>query len=422
MQKNKRNQNIEFDSLDKKTMESVDSFIKFTGIPVSYYDKDAVLKWGSHNKKNICTFCKAYDDKESLCRRNLKFSGNIAAQIGEQYIFLCQARLTLIAFPVVINDEHVGTFMAGPMIMGKLKNNMVEYVLNRSGDSKSQANVMIQLNEMQVFEPKTISAVASIFGSCIYSSINTNYQYENIRNSFKENQKVSEIIQISKKDPSGTESTYPMEEEKKLLEAVTSGDVRESVELIHKFMEMITIYNIGNIGLIKLDIIQMFGLLLRKIKEDMSIQGDTKDEYDFKLDKINKTTNIAELSEVVADLTEQIAVLFETGIYTGDVDIIKKTVNYISKHYMDKISLKIISESLHISTPYLSSLFKKEIGKTFSDFLTQYRIKKSESMLRETTISITEIALLSGFEDQSYFNKVFKKNTGKTPRQFRSQG
>jgi len=281
---------------------------------------------------------------------------------------------------------------------------------------------MIQLNEMQVFEPKTISAVASIFGSCIYSSINTNYQYENIRNSFKENQKVSEIIQISKKDPSGTESTYPMEEEKKLLEAVTSGDVRESVELIHKFMEMITIYNIGNIGLIKLDIIQMFGLLLRKIKEDMSIQGDTKDEYDFKLDKINKTTNIAELSEVVADLTEQIAVLFETGIYTGDVDIIKKTVNYISKHYMDKISLKIISESLHISTPYLSSLFKKEIGKTFSDFLTQYRIKKSESMLRETTISITEIALLSGFEDQSYFNKVFKKNTGKTPRQFRSQG
>lgn len=409
----------QFDSLDKKTMESIDSFIKLTGMAVSYFDKGANLKWESHNNKKMCAFCKAYDDEESLCRMNLKYSGDIASQLGESYIFLCKARLTLIAFPVIINNEHIGTFFAGPIILGKLRSNVVDYILKRN--LNNQADILLKLNEVKVFEPKIVSAIANIFGNCIYASIHTSPQYENITDSFKKAQKVSEKIQTTKRDNSDAKSSYPINIEKDLVDAIVFGDMNESMELTHKYLDAITLFNVGDIGLIKLDIIQMFGLILRKVENNGVLLDNAKDKYDFQLDKINKSTNIAELSSVVADLTELITTLFEAGIYMGDVDIIKKTINYISRNYSEKISLKSISENLHISTPYLSTLFKKEMGKTFSDFLTGFRIKKSEALLAETTTPLTEIATMSGFEDQSYFNKVFKKNIGITPKQYRNK-
>ena len=414
--------NNQFDSLNKKTMESIDSFIKLTEMAVSYYDEHANLKWESHNNKKMCALCNAYGDEESLCKMNLKYAGNIASQLGEPYIFLCKARLTMIAFPVIIKDDHIGTFIAGPVILGKIRNNVIEYVLNRSNNTKKQAGIFSRLNETKVFEPKMVSAVATIFGDCILASINSNPQYENISNSFKKTQAVSETIQNNKKGFSDDKDSDPLEIERELIEAVTSGNTDESIELLNKYLDAVTLVNIGDIGLIKVDIIQMFGLLLRKIKDDVAVFEDAKDKFNFQMDRINKVKNIAELSSVVTDLVEQITNLFETGIYMGDVDIVRKTISYVSKNYKERISLKMISDDLHISTPYLSTLFKKEMGKTFSDFLTHFRIKKSKSMLTETSMSITEIAMLSGFEDQSYFNKVFKKVTGMTPKKYREVG
>lgn len=409
----------EFDSLNAKIIKAVDSFIKFTGMAVSYYDSNADLKWESHNNKKICSFCKAYEDKDSLCRMNLKYSGNIAAQLGEQYVFLCKARLTLIAFPIMNDGVHVGTFIAGPIILGKLRSNVIEYIINRNISIKKQAKILIELHETKIYDPKTVSSIADIFGYCMLASINTNPQYENISNSFKTVQKMSERIRQNKQGLAHRESSYPLKLEGELIETVTSGDFEESIELLHKYLESVTLFNIGDIGLIKLDIIQMCGLLLRKIKEDVSVFEEAKDKYDVQLSKINQATNIAELSGIISDLIEQLTTLFEREVYMGDVELVKNTIAYISKNYKNKISLKNVADYLHVSSPYLSTLFKKEMGKTFSDFLTRYRIKKSESLLLETSMSITEVAMHSGFEDQSYFNKVFKKTTGLTPRAFK---
>ena len=84
------------------------------------------------------------------------------------------------------------------------------------------------------------------------------------------------------------------------------------------------------------------------------------------------------------------------------------------------LSLKEISQSLHVHPTYLSREFSKYFDDlSFGDYIRKLRIEKAIQMLNESKYSLAEIAYLTGFSDQSHFNRIFKKNTGKNPSEYR---
>lgn len=97
----------------------------------------------------------------------------------------------------------------------------------------------------------------------------------------------------------------------------------------------------------------------------------------------------------------------------------KRVVAYIDSHYSEDIFLDKLAEEFGCSSKYLSSLIKSETGKKFSVYLTELRIRRAEDLLRHTEQEIKEIAASVGYGDQRYFNRIFKKYTGKTPSQYR---
>lgn len=98
---------------------------------------------------------------------------------------------------------------------------------------------------------------------------------------------------------------------------------------------------------------------------------------------------------------------------------VQKIVNYVEDHYGERISLAQISEFIYLSQSYVSTLFKKETGKKFSNYLQEVRIKKSSEMLLDTRLSIQEIAVRSGFFDTAHFSHVFKEYYGLSPLEYR---
>ena len=86
---------------------------------------------------------------------------------------------------------------------------------------------------------------------------------------------------------------------------------------------------------------------------------------------------------------------------------------------MHKITLEDTAEAVSLSASHLSRIFKEEMHTSFNAFLSDIRIEKSKLLLLSGDFSIAEISELVGFSDQSYFNKVFRKNTGMTPKRFR---
>ena len=74
---------------------------------------------------------------------------------------------------------------------------------------------------------------------------------------------------------------------------------------------------------------------------------------------------------------------------------------------------------VYLSPAYFSRVFKQEVGESFTGYLNRVRIDHSRSLLRRKELRLVDIALMVGFEDQSYFTKVFKKITGLSPLQYR---
>jgi methylphosphotriester-DNA--protein-cysteine methyltransferase len=68
---------------------------------------------------------------------------------------------------------------------------------------------------------------------------------------------------------------------------------------------------------------------------------------------------------------------------------------------------------------YLSRLFLQEMGKTFTDYLVDFRLKKGEELLKDTDMTVTAISLEIGYNDPHYFSYVYKKDRGYTPRDYR---
>ena len=86
------------------------------------------------------------------------------------------------------------------------------------------------------------------------------------------------------------------------------------------------------------------------------------------------------------------------------------------------LSLKEISQSLHVHPTYLSREFSKYFDDlSFGDYIRKLRIEKAIHLLNESEYSLAEIAYLTGFSDQSHFNRIFKKTTGKSPSAFRKK-
>ncbi len=100
-------------------------------------------------------------------------------------------------------------------------------------------------------------------------------------------------------------------------------------------------------------------------------------------------------------------------------DYVKQCLQYIHRHYMDSLSLDVLSEHLHISPFYLSHLFKEATGTSINRYLNEFRIKRSAHMLRTTTSSIADIAEQCGFEYAHYFSRQFKQIMGVSPSLFR---
>ncbi|WP_197080892.1 helix-turn-helix domain-containing protein [Gordoniibacillus kamchatkensis] len=94
---------------------------------------------------------------------------------------------------------------------------------------------------------------------------------------------------------------------------------------------------------------------------------------------------------------------------------------YIEQHYKKDISLTTLSEIFHFSPRYLAKIFKEQFHTTIITYLTDLRIDKAKSLLIHSNIPISEIAGSIGYEDENYFGKVFKKQTGLSPMQFRKQ-
>jgi len=154
--------------------------------------------------------------------------------------------------------------------------------------------------------------------------------------------------------------------------------------------------------------------------------GGSIDEVIPELDSIESILAEIKTIEQLKERTCQIlvnALSFRDGQTTGQrTRAIGQAREYIESHFMDPdLSLYEVASQVNLSSSHFSAIFSQGTCQTFKEYLTTTRINKAKEMLRTSSLSSNDIAYQVGFNDPHYFSYVFKKNTGVSPTEFRSQ-
>lgn len=133
---------------------------------------------------------------------------------------------------------------------------------------------------------------------------------------------------------------------------------------------------------------------------------------------INAAEDVTTLRRILVHIAE-LAVAGSQQQFSRNVAAMRAIVE---KRYAEPLSLAMIASELHLSAVYLGQLFKQEAGRSFAQYLNDYRVGVAVDMLRNTQADVSEIAQAVGYQNPSYFYKLFKQQTGMSPREYREAG
>lgn len=166
---------------------------------------------------------------------------------------------------------------------------------------------------------------------------------------------------------------------------------------------------------IKIHISQLFIRLVMQLERSGSYRIGER-EMNASIERIRTVTSLEQLLQIVLaefyELTERIR---------GQLDLPpeEQVLLYIREHYHEALTLESLAEQMNYNAAYLGRLIKKTLGVNFNSLRDEVRIENAKRLLRETSLSVTEISQMVGIKDRDYFGSKFKSLVGCTPSQYR---
>jgi YesN/AraC family two-component response regulator len=168
--------------------------------------------------------------------------------------------------------------------------------------------------------------------------------------------------------------------------------------------------------------IELMVLLSRAAVSETTCGAPPLETNNLYLQRLQESMSTEELIRNLQLAAERLAEKIFSFRGIRHVSVLRKAERYIWENYTRKISLEEIAKASGLSAPYFSSIFKEEMGENFSVYLNRLRVEKAATLLVETGRSLKEISGLCGFEDQSWFSKIFRSFTGLSPGKYREHG
>lgn len=207
-----------------------------------------------------------------------------------------------------------------------------------------------------------------------------------------------------------------------LMKAISAGNTEEALTLLNNIGQFKlsarykdSVRNLRN-GLIT------FNTLARKAAEMGGVHPAHIDSLSAQMAKRVETVNsMREVIKLRGEMVRKYCLLVRNYSLRGRSPVIQKVVNHINLNLTQDLSLKRLSTEYSVNASYLSALFKKEMGVTLTDYISQQRIRRAITLLNSSNLQIQDVASESGIYDVNYFRKLFKKVTGKTPTEYAKQ-
>lgn len=134
---------------------------------------------------------------------------------------------------------------------------------------------------------------------------------------------------------------------------------------------------------------------------------------------INRCSDVDELHQLILNTSQLVIMRIFQKQVPKDKTIVEKAKRIIDEDFGSKLSLEIVAKKIYISPCYLSTVFSRETGMTFKDYLINSRISRAKGLLHDPSAKIYNVAKAVGYSDARYFSDLFRKRVGMTPAEYR---
>lgn len=313
---------------------------------------------------------------------------------GEPYLHLCCGNCVIWAVPVMDNAELVGGIVAGGVPIDECSRDRWNAARIRAA-----ANRLLQL--------------------AIEANL-TNAAYLELRrlDAERESRRAEAIHELKNRCYDSIRDIY-LREEPGLLASIKRGDRSQAREILNRIL--VGIYYLGRDrpSLLKSFLLELVVMMSRTAVESGAEPSELLGANYSSIAELDYISDEADLSAWLVAMLEHIMdTIKEQRDYPNTV-LLTSALQFMEQRLAQNISRDDAASAACMSPSHFSRLMKEKFGRSFTEVLNQMRIDKSKELLMRTDKSIVQICLECGFNDQSYFTKVFQRYTGRTPREYR---
>ncbi len=321
---------------------------------------------------------------------------------GGHYVYYCPAGLVFAASPL-LGETGIpeGGVAAGPFVMGDAEDTFAAM-------DASRRELAAQLPVLSAARVHDLSEILSVMTAYLNGAPHAT----GMQNAAP----ISGGTGLSDYE----DARYFLDCERQLRIFVASNERARAQALLNDLLGHIYFSSNFDLGTIKARVVELIVVLSRAVIDAGAEMREILLCNTGYFSDMERFTDIEEMSVWLS------GVMHRFISYTFDfrrvkhADVVYKIMRYIRGNYHRKITLDDIACQVYLSRSYISSLFKEETGSSLTAYINHVRIEQSKRLLADDSISLVDIAGMCGFEDQSYFTKVFKRETGMPPNRYRS--
>lgn len=223
------------------------------------------------------------------------------------------------------------------------------------------------------------------------------------------------------------------------IEITSFGEIEKTRTMLEKFLnngaedeidEFVDVYinelpeeNLKSVLMRQYIIMDAYIVMMSFCEKIEGIEGEMQAQSEELKNSMKTIQTLEEIKNYIRMLLKKIIGVRDTISGRRYSDIIEIAKDQIRKTYMsDEISLNTIAAEVGMSPSYFSSIFSKEMGKTFVGYLTEIRMDRAKELLMCSLMKTSEIGYEVGYKDPHYFSYIFKKTQNCTPKEFRARG
>ena len=390
-----------------------------TNITLTMLDKDGNQTGQYGQPFSYCSLFHEATGKYCPCNKTHQDASLMSLNLGDSYIYMCPGGLIHFTVPIVKEKSYQGSVVAGPIVLDYPDMTLVDGIIQKYNISLDyRRKLYTALTAVPLIEPFQARHLSKLLFLLVTNLITGEAERrKEMSDKAFQQAKIGEYIQITKEEKTSTPSQYAME--KTLISDVLSGNFAGAKAMLNEMLGQIYFTSGNNIDIIKVRTIELVALLSRATYEAGSSDSSVYHMTEKFMQELTEVKNLTDLSYVLMETLDQFTNMAFSHTTNNNLSVIKKSIAYMNDHYNQNLTLDMVAEHVGLNAAYFSTLFKKEMGVNFSSYLINLKIDHAKLLLKNSNLSLINIAIELGFDNQSYFSNVFKKATGMTPKQYR---